>query len=313
MPILQIRHLTRYGYRQPVGFGEHRMMLRPRESYDQRVLKSLLTIGPEPSRLRYVQDVFGNCVAIAQFDAKARELSFDSLTVLEHNPAPLVLDVDDVIPAGGSFSYDPDDLADLTLSIQPHYPDPGGELEAWARRFVRTRGPTKALGLLAEMTHAIREEFRYRTRLHGPAQTPEETLASGSGTCRDFALLMMEAARRLGFAARFVSGYIYSPGGSGGRVGGGHTHAWARVYLPSCGWAEFDPTNGIVGNTDLIRVGVARHPRQAVPLYGAWFGPSSYYQGMEVEVEVSVVPEGGVEEPPALRRVAQSPVMAVVG
>lgn len=309
MPILQIRHLTRYRYRQPVGFGEHRMMLRPRESYDQRVLESRLTIGPEPSHLRYVQDVFGNCVAIANFVADARELTFDSLVTLEHNPAPLVLDVDDIIPPDGLFSYDPADLPDLALSIRPHHPDPGGELEAWARRFVRKRAPTKALGLLAEMTHTIREEFSYRTRLHGPAQSPDVTLATGSGTCRDFALLMMEAARRLGFAAHFVSGYVYSPRLDSQRIGGGHTHAWVRVYLPSCGWAEFDPTNGIVGNTDLIRVGVARDPKQAVPLYGAWYGPAAHYQGMEVEVDVSVVGA----EPAAARRVGESPALAVAG
>jgi len=304
MPILQIRHLTRYRYRQAVTFGEHRMMFRPRESYDQRVLESSLVIGPEPARLRYVQDLFGNCVGIAQFADGAKDLSFESLVRLEHTPAPLVLDVDDEIGPSGRFVYGGEDLADLALSIQAHHPDDDGALEAWARRFLRPSGPTKALGLLAEMTHAIRADFKYATRLHGPAQAPSETLATGTGSCRDFALLMMEAARRLGFAARFVSGYIYSPGKTSPRIGGGHTHAWARVYLPSCGWAEFDPTNGIVGNSDLVRVAVARDPRQAVPLYGAWSGPSSYYQGMEVEVDVRVVEDAA--EPSASRRVGLS-------
>lgn len=304
MPILQIRHLTRYRYRQPVGFGEHRMMFRPRESYDQRVLESSLDIGPVPARLRYVQDVFGNCVGIAQFAAKATELTFDSLVRLEHAPAPLVLDVDDEVAPGRRFAYDPEDLADLALSIEPHHPDDDGVLDAWARRFLRQKGSTKALRLLSDMTHAIRQDFDYATRLHGPAQSPAETLATGAGSCRDFALLMMEAARRLGFAARFVSGYIYSPGHTSARIGGGHTHAWARVYLPSCGWAEFDPTNGIVGNTDLVRVAVARDPRQAVPLYGSWSGPSSYYQGMEVDVDVRVI--DGEAEPSHAQRVALS-------
>lgn len=304
MPILQIRHLTRYRYRQPVGFGEHRMMFRPRESYDQRVLESSLTIGPDPARLRYVQDVFGNCVGIAQFSDRATELTFDSLVRLEHTPAPLVLDIDDEVAPGQRFAYEPEDLTDLALSIAPHHPDDDGALDVWARRFLRQEGPTKALRLLSDMTHAIRQEFGYATRLHGPAQTPAETLACGTGSCRDFALLMMEAARRLGFAARFVSGYIYSPGHTSERIGGGHTHAWARVYLPSCGWAEFDPTNGIVGNSDLIRVAVARDPRQAVPLYGSWSGPSSYYQGMEVEVDVRAV--DAKLEPSGARRVAIS-------
>jgi transglutaminase-like putative cysteine protease len=114
------------------------------------------------------------------------------------------------------------------------------------------------------------------------------TLKVGSGTCRDFALLMMEAVRSLGLAARFVSGYLYSPGRDrGGHVGGGSTHAWVRVYLPGAGWVEFDPTNGIVGNRDLIRVAVARDPGQALPLHGTWTGFPSDSLGMAVEVSVT--------------------------
>ena len=88
MSILSIRHLTRYHYRRPVGLGEHRMMLRPRESYDQRLLSFDVTIGPAPSRLRYVHDVFGNCVGVAEFAGRASELSFDARARLEHTPLP---------------------------------------------------------------------------------------------------------------------------------------------------------------------------------------------------------------------------------
>jgi transglutaminase-like putative cysteine protease len=104
---------------------------------------------------------------------------------------------------------------------------------------------------------------------------------------------MMEAARSLGFAARFVTGYLYDPaldGGPSGTQGAGATHAWVQVYLPGAGWVEFDPTNGIVGGRNLIRVGVARDPRQAVPLAGSYFGSPEDYLGMEVEV---VVTRGG--------------------
>jgi transglutaminase-like putative cysteine protease len=288
MPILQIRHVTRYRYDRPVGFGEHRIMFRPRESYDQRVLESRLRIGPEPVSLRYVQDLFGNCVGVARFERRARELTFESVVRLEHTPAPLTLDVDDELTSHEPFRYDPNEVADLALSITPQHADPDGAIMAWARRFAPTAGRAKALAALAQMTHAIREEFTYAKRLHGPAQEPVETLASRSGSCRDFALLMIEAARRLGLAARFVSGYIYSSTPAVGRTGGGHTHAWVRVYLPSCGWVEFDPTNGIVGNTDLIRVAVARDPVQAIPLYGSWIGEAGSYLGMDVEVDVRV-------------------------
>ena len=140
------------------------------------------------------------------------------------------------------------------------------------------------------MTQAIYADFRYGKRFEHGVQTPLATLETRGGTCRDFAMLMIEAVRSLGLAAQFVSGYIHSPSRKPGQktsTGGGHTHAWLRVYLPSSGWVEFDPTNGIVGNTDLIRVAVARDPRQAAPLHGTWAGFPTDYLGMEVEVDVT--------------------------
>jgi transglutaminase-like putative cysteine protease len=291
MPILSIRHLTRYRYRNPVALGEHRMMFRPRESYDQRLIACDLTIGPHPSRLHYVQDVFGNCVGVAGFAGRARELTFESRVRLEHTPLPAFADLDgeiEVYTGAMPFAYSPQDLPDLLQSMQRQHPDPEGIVDRWARRFVRRTGRTRLQTLLSDMTQAIHAEFKYNTRLEKGAQTPLETLALGRGSCRDFAVLMMDAARSLGLAARFVSGYIYSPYAAAhhGRVGGGHTHAWVTVYLPACGWVEFDPTNGIVGNTDLVRVAVARDPRQATPLHGTWAGLPADYLGMDVEVEV---------------------------
>ena len=190
---------------------------------------------------------------------------------------------------------DPESLEDyrahggyaITLECGQHA-DPQGLVDAWARRFVRGGGKTSLQGLLSEMTQAIYADFKYNSRLEMGAQTPLETLELGSGSCRDYAVLMIEAVRSLGLAARFVSGYIYSPyaGANRSRIGGGHTHAWVRVYLPACGWIEFDPTNGIVGNTDLVRVAISRDPRQATPLHGTWYGSPGDYLDMEVEVDV---------------------------
>ena len=296
MPVLNIRHLTTYRYRRPVGFGEHRLMMRPKESYDQRVLSASLQVSPQPAELRHMHDVFGNCVTVARFALHADALSFESRVTLEHTPSPLVTDPDEAIAASGPsfpFAYGAEDMPDLLRSIERRHPDPERVLEAWARRFLRWNGPTPVLSLLADMTRAIRADFRYAKRLEGAPQTPLETLATGTGTCRDFAVLMMEAARSLGLAARFVSGYIYSASAKdepGARIGGGHTHAWVQVYLPSCGWVEFDPTTGIVGNTDLVRVAVVRDPRQAVPLSGVWEGEASDHLGMEIEVELTCAP-----------------------
>ncbi|MET0295299.1 MAG: transglutaminase family protein [Phenylobacterium sp.] len=286
MPILTVRHLTRYTYRRPVGFGEHRMMFRPRESYDQRVIGAQLTITPEPVSLRYMHDVFGNCIGVARFDGRSDALTFESLVELDHQPAP-VADEAGTADALYPVSYSPEDLPDLMRSIERAWPDPERVLERWARRFARDGG--SVLDLLAAMTRSIRAEFRYEGRLEVGVQSPLETLRRGSGSCRDFAVLMIEAARSLNLAARFASGYIYSAGPETvERTGGGHTHAWVRIYLPRCGWVDFDPTNGIVGSEDLVCVAVSRDPAQALPLHGVWMGEASDYIGMTVEVDVNI-------------------------
>lgn len=304
MPLVSIRHLTAYRYRNPVALGEHRMMLRPLESYDQRLISADLTVWPQPAVLRNVHDVFGNCVSIARFTGRAERLAVESRVTLEHTPEP-AFDFDgESYVQTMPFAYSPEDLPDLARSIERQHADPAGEVEAWARRFVRRAGPTSLRTLLTDMTHAIHGEFAYGTRLTGAPQAPLETLALETGSCRDFAMLMIEAVRSLGLAARFVSGYVYSSSQKAGRTGGGHTHAWVRVYLPSCGWVEFDPTNGIVGNADLVRVAIARDPRQATPLHGTWSGLPADYLGMDVEVEVSVEADAATQPAP-LRRVAQ--------
>jgi transglutaminase-like putative cysteine protease len=285
MPILTIRHLTRYKYRRPVAFGEHRMMLRPRDGLDQRVLSSRLDIHPHPVVTRTVQDLFGNVVTCVQFDQKASELTFDSYVQLEHAPRGGAALADEPFPnVGAPFVYSAEDYPDLARSITPAHPDPGGEVEQWVRRFAPANGAGRVGEALIAMTQAIHEDFAYERRLFDGARTPRETLARRSGSCRDFAVLMIDAARALGLAARFVSGYLCA---APGRVGGGHTHAWAQVYLPSQGWLDFDPTNGIVDGEGLVRVAVAVDPRHALPLHGVWYGQAGDYLGLEVDVEIT--------------------------
>ena len=295
MPLLTIHHKTEYRYAHPVAFGEHRIMLRPRDGHDLRVLSSDLRIEPQPMSLRWIHDVFGNSVAIATFDERAETLSFTSTATVEHNPAEeFALTPDD--PAYFyPFLYDEEEFPDLVQFITPQYGDPQGELTAWALNFLDAEGPTPTFRILSGMTHGIREAFTYRKRHEQGTQHPLDTLQTRSGTCRDYALFMIEALRRLGIAARFVSGYLSIPGDRaqgyvGGHVagyaGGGSTHAWVQVYLPSAGWIEFDPTNGIVGTRDLIRVAVARDPRQAIPLHGTYLGSADAFVGMEVSINV---------------------------
>ncbi|HUZ62696.1 MAG TPA: transglutaminase family protein [Acetobacteraceae bacterium] len=313
MPILTVRHVTTYRYLQPVSFGEHRMMFRPRDSYDQRLLTSALVIAPEPVSIRWVHDVFGNCVAFARFAGRARELRFESTIRLEHTPSHAPDFQLEEYAETYPFTYGAEDMPDLLRSIERHAPDPQRDVNRWARRFLRRDGATNTRELLASMTHAIRQDFTYVAREEKGIQNPAQTLRLGSGSCRDFALLMMEAVRSLGMAARFVSGYLYTPkhdasstGRMAPRVGGGATHAWLQVYLPGAGWVEFDPTNGIVGNRDLIRVAVVRDPKQAIPLSGTWIGFPADNLGMTVAVTVSAA-DDGEEAPPAGRGRAAVP------
>jgi transglutaminase-like putative cysteine protease len=186
------------------------------------------------------------------------------------------------------FAYGAEDMPDLLRLIERQYLDPEHEIDRWARQFLRHDGRSDTTELLAAMTHAIRRDLTYEAREESGIQDPVNTLRLRGGTCRDFAVLMIEGVRSLGLAARFVSGYLYVPeGGMRSRVGGGATHAWLEVYLPGAGWVGFDPTNGIVGNHDLVRVAVVRDPRQAIPISGTWTGFPSDHLGMTVEVKVS--------------------------
>jgi transglutaminase-like putative cysteine protease len=287
MPLLTIHHKTEYRYTHPVAFGEHRIMLRPRDGHDLRVLDGRLEIEPQPMQLRWIHDVFGNSVAIATFDERADRLTFSSTATIQHDPPdPFALTADDAAYFY-PFFYDAEEIIDLREYITPQYGDPRGELSAWALNFLDPDGPTPTFKILSGMTHGIRNSFSYRKRHEHGTQHPLDTLQTRSGTCRDYALFMIEALRRLGIAARFVSGYLFVHGGrERGYVGGGSTHAWVQAYLPSAGWIEFDPTNGIVGSRDLIRTAVARDPRQAIPLHGTYLGGADAFIGMDVSINV---------------------------
>ena len=292
MPIrYDITHTTVYRYRQPVRFGEHRVMFRPRDSHDLRVLATDLDVSPDSS-VRLIQDPLSNSIALVQPKKAADTLQIVCSFRIEHahsNNLELPLSPHaEFYP----FSYSLEERYDLEHYLRPYHDDPEGELTAWARQFIRTDGATGTRDLLVAMNQHIRDEFRYVGRDEEGTQSPVETIKLGSGSCRDFALLMMEAARRLGFATRFVSGYLYDPAldfrGAPAEtvVGAGYTHAWLQAYLPGAGWVPFDPTNNLLGGTQLIRVGVARDPSQAAPISGSWFGETGDYIGMTVTVAV---------------------------
>ena len=286
MAFLTVRHATVYRYSEPVGLGEHRMMFRPRESHDLRLIRTSLAIMPEPVQLRWLHDPFDNSVAVAAFEGTTCELRFESTVTLEHFESTVpeypVEDSAKTYP----FRYSDEDFCNLGRGLTNIYPT--AHTSAWALQFLDPDTSTATMKILRSMTRGIREQFTYARRVEKGVQSPEETLRSRSGSCRDFAVLMMEAARSLGIATRFVSGYIYVPVDTDG-VGGGNTHAWIQAYLPGAGWIDFDPTNSIVGNRNLIRVGMAWTPDQVMPLCGTYEGSVDAFAGMDVSVTVTQV------------------------
>ncbi len=283
--MLKIHHRTTYRYRQPVSLGPHRLMLRPRESRDLRLISSDITVTPAAA-MTWAQDVFGNAVATATFQSVASTLVIDSVVELQLNAS--AWPVFDIAASAivYPFQYSSDESIDLgALAIQ-QYPDPSGRLRDWARAFVRGSS-TDTLSLLKDLCAGISKWIRYQSREEEGTQSPPQTLDRGSGSCRDFALLFVESARSLGFGARIVSGYLYNPGQDiAGSGGAGSTHAWAEVYVPGAGWITFDPANRSVGGFNLIPVAVARDIQQAMPVAGSFAGHADACTGMTVEISV---------------------------
>jgi transglutaminase-like putative cysteine protease len=287
MSFLTVRHTTVYRYSEPVGLGEHRMMFRPRESHDLRLIRTSLAITPQPAQVRWLHDPFDNSVAIAVFAGTTRELSFESMVTLEHFESTALEYPLEESARTYPFRYSDQDFGNLSRGLASHYSSV--HVGIWALQFLDDATTTPTIKILRSMTRGIREQFTYSRRIEKGVQAPDETLRKRRGSCRDFAVLMIEAARSLGIAARFVSGYIFVPNRSEG-TGGGATHAWMQAYLPGAGWIDFDPTNSIVGNRNLIRVAVAWSHEQVLPLWGTYKGSPEAFEGMDVTVFVTEEP-----------------------
>jgi transglutaminase-like putative cysteine protease len=278
---LRIHHKTTYRYHEPVKLGPHRLMLRPRESRELRLMSNFVSVTPA-AMVTWAHDVCGNAVALATFGALADHLVIDSVAELELDAAPWpVFDIA-ASAADYPFFYAREEWIDLGALTAPQYADPAGQLRDWARAFVRGC-PTNTLALLKDLSAGVAEGILYQSREDEGTQSPIETLDRGRGSCRDLAVLFVEAARSLGFGARIVSGYLYNPERERNI---GTTHAWAEIFVPGAGWISFDPTNRGVGGFNLIPVAVARDIRQAMPVSGSFTGMTGAFQGMSVEVVV---------------------------
>jgi transglutaminase-like putative cysteine protease len=292
MPILDIKHVTTYLCSRPVSFGEHRMMLLPRDDEDQKVLECEIDIRPKPVRLDWSRDIFGNHVATAKFNDRADKLSFVSKVRLDHVPGKFHPSDIDYSARRYPFAYSVDEWAVLNRYIGP--PAARSALDRWSAAFFQNGKSTDLHELLVSMTQTIKRTIERVSRHEEGIQDPVETLALKSGSCRDVAVLMIGALRSRGIAARFVSGYVHLVDDDKGEVvkeddvAGGNTHAWVQVYVPGPGWVDFDPAAGAI-NQNLIRVAAVLHPGEAIPLQGTWYGSPSDHLSMNVAVRVRAV------------------------
>jgi transglutaminase-like putative cysteine protease len=261
-------------------------MLRPRENRDLRLISNNVAITPAAA-VTWAHDVFGNAIATATFQTMTDTLIIDSAAELELRAA--AWPVFDIAASAlfYPFRYSDDDLIDLGALVVPQYPDPAGRLRGWAQAFVYGN-PTDTLALLKDLNAGVSGWINYQSRDDEGTQSPVQTLDRGWGSCRDFAVLFVEAARSLDFGARIVSGYLYNPDQDAAvSPGAGSTHAWAEVYVPGAGWITFDPANRGVGGFNLIPVAVARDIRQVMPVTGSFVGMTDAFLGMTVEVHVT--------------------------
>lgn len=264
MPSFQIRHATTYAYSSPVSLSPHQLYLRPRGDHRLKVVSSTLTLSP-PAEVVWRNDLYGNSVAIARFEGQTSQL--DVVSELEVETFPRSEQQRQLLIASGTPEY----TATETRILAPFIAQPWETGKA-AADWVRTGAVNARKGKyerLLECAARIRYEFDYRIRYEQGLQSPAETLSLHSGTCRDFAELMIAAARSLDCAARFVTGYVFTPNAA---PGSSSPHAWAEIYLPALGWVELDATNGLVDDGDLISVASAVGGAHLTPIAGTFTG-----------------------------------------
>jgi transglutaminase-like putative cysteine protease len=286
MKRIEIVHATRYRFKSLVQLGPHSLLLRPREGHDLHIVSSALEISPEPV-LTWRRDFYDNVLAVAEFPrVPATELVIVSRVVAGlYDTMPLDFIVEDhavYFP----FDYRPEERTALAPYLEPVYPA-DGPFARWLGPYGQAAAGTETFAILDRMNRQIHEQFEYQVREEEGVLPPAEALRLGRGSCRDLATLFLEACRRLGIAARFVSGYVHGPATE---VGGASTHAWAEVYLPGAGWKGFDPTNAAVVGPDHIPVAVHRDPQAIPPVSGTFTGPTGLLPEMQVDVQIAQLP-----------------------
>jgi transglutaminase-like putative cysteine protease len=283
---LRIIHTTEYHYREPVRFGPHRVLMRPREGHDLRIIRAAAEVSPKSS-IDWLRDIHGNSIALISFLEPAALLRIHSDLVVDLAEDRMRECDIASLAQEHPFQYEADEQIDILPFRIPSYPHDGPVLKEWLKRIYTPGTLVNTLELLKHLNTAIHETLQYRWRGEYGVQLPCESLRLGTGSCRDYAVLMMETARHLGFASRFVTGYIQMEAGQHGA-----THAWTEIYLPGAGWRGFDPTNNKMAGPEHVPVAVTREQEKAAPVSGTWDGPDGAFDRMEVIVRVEEVQPG---------------------
>jgi transglutaminase-like putative cysteine protease len=280
---MRIVHTTEYHYREPVTFGVHRVLMRPREGHDLRIVNASVEVLPKCS-VDWLRDIQGNSIAMITFLEPSSILRIHSDMIVDLNEERMEECSIASLASEYPFQYPADEQIDILPFRIPSYPHDGALLLEWLRGVYQAGTIVNTLELLQRLNTAIFTDFKYTWREEYGVQLPCETLRKGTGSCRDYAVFMMETARHLGFAARFVTGYIQMGEGQHGA-----THAWTDIYLPGAGWRGFDPTNNKMAGAEHVVVAVTREQEKASPISGSWAGPSDAFESMNVIVRVEAL------------------------
>jgi len=280
MSRLGIKHRTEYLYTRPVQLNRHRLVLRPREGHDLRVRKMILRIQPAHV-ITWVRDVYGNSVAWVDFSEPTQHLVIESLCTVERLAPFPERTLHEPLAVSHPVLYDPLEQTVVAAYLAPSFPEDGETLRQWLLS-AHQIDATDVEGSVLRLAQFIKTHITYLRRMEKGVQSPSTTLSLRSGSCRDMAVLLMECARSLGIAARFVSGYLHGTASLAGRAS---THAWAEIYLPALGWRGFDPTLGAATSLAHVAAGVSHHPRGVMPISGSYRGTRADFEVMRVGVK----------------------------